>query len=142
MTHSAGVITLIKKTITNHTQKHELPADIAGHLTHQTINNNAHIIGVYMPCNDTTKRNNLYTTINNIINNNPSHHYIILGDWNAAYFPNDKSNTTKHPEDSAHKQHLNNYHTKIQPSPRLHTYYTYTDNTPYRSSSTLHLVHR
>jgi len=130
VTRSAGVITLIKKTLTTHPIKHEVPTDIAGHLTHQTINNTTHILGVYMPCNDPAKRARIYEHIHYIISQNPSHHYIAGGDWNAAYYLTDRSNTIKHLEDQPHYQHLNKYPIHIQPSPRPHTY---SDNTSYSS---------
>ena len=133
ITHSAGVITLIKKTLTTHPINHEVPTEIAGHLTHQTINNTTHILGVYMPCNDPTKRAAIYNHIHYIISKNPTHQYIAGGDWNAVYYPTDRSSTTNHPEDYTHQQHFSKYLIKLQPSPRPHTYYTYTDNHPYSS---------
>jgi exonuclease III len=133
VTPSAGVITLIRKTVTAHPVNHETPVELSGHITHQTINNITHVLGVYMPCNNAPKRENIYSYIHHITEKNPTHHYILAGDWNATCHTTDRSSLTKYPDDISHQQHISQLCITPQPQPRPHTYFSCSNNTPYSS---------
>jgi len=133
VTPSAGVITLIRKTVTAHPVNHETPVELSGHITHQTINNITHVLGVYMPCNNAPKRENIYSYIHHITEKNPTHHYILAGDWNATCHTTDRSSLTKYPDDNSHQQHISQLCITPKPQPRPHTYFSCSNNTPYSS---------
>jgi ribonuclease HI len=130
----AGVLISIHKDllVCSTIQKHPPPDSMDGYLCHVTLKQyhttTLDIIGVYCPPkNDKGHfiRKSVYKYITQHTSTHPNTYTIILGDFNAALLPTDKSSSTLNPSDKLHQTWTQD--AKLTPiheaTPRHRTYY-------------------
>jgi exonuclease III len=136
---SGGVILLIYATTIN---KVEVQSELAGHLCHVIPPSNGsykHIIGVYMPAEETSTQKQIYQYIQEQATKNKTlgQTMIVGGDWNATLYPEDsptmQANSTM---DTQHQQmcHSIGLQTLRARATRQHTFHCHHQGTQHHTS--------
>ena len=131
----SGVLVGLKEGYDGRTLRHLIPGTLKGHLVHLSIHpergNTTHLMGVYVPPDQPDTR----LALNNYLKRwaaeckEQNTRMMVLGDWNAALYPEDRSRlTATSPADTSHAEMcretgLSPLTTHSQPCERAHTYH-------------------